>query len=180
MTETTLEQAHAIQDDLRGKLDAARAALQAIDVRRSEIAFEAHATGGEAKKELDRLNKTRLAQLAEIETLEVAVLEASRRIAAAEQAASDAEMSERAERAVEISARLVEHAAKIDEALATAVDRSKAFEADLRVLNHQLGCSHPNEHQFASLGVRAFKAAVMMSPLQIEHLARSSAIAFLS
>jgi hypothetical protein len=180
MTETTLEQAHATQDDLRGKLDAARAALQAIDVRRSEIAFEAHATGGEAKKELDRLNKTRLAQLAEIETLEVAVLEASRRIAAAEQAASDAEMSERAERAVEISARLVEHAAKIDEALATAVDRSKAFEADLRVLNHQLGCSHPNEHQFASLGVRAFKAAVMMSPLQIEHLARSSAIAFLS
>jgi hypothetical protein len=166
-----IEAAQATHTELRSKLDAERDELQRTDVRRNELAFEAHAHGGEAKKELDKLNRSRATQLAEIETLEAALLEASRRIAAAEQAANDAEMSGRAERAIEISARLVEHAEKIDEALAIVVERSKAFEDDLRELNHRLGCSNPNEHQFASLGVRAFKAAMMMSPLQIEHMA---------
>jgi hypothetical protein len=37
----------------------------------------------------------------------------------------------------------------------------------MRVLNHELGCSHPNEHQLQSLGERAVKSALMFSPFRI-------------
>src|SRR5207244_2329604 len=40
-------------------------------------------------------------------------------------------------------------------------------EADLRILNHQLGCTHPNENMFASLGSRALTAALQFSPLRV-------------
>ena len=37
----------------------------------------------------------------------------------------------------------------------------------MRVLNHERGCSHPNEHQLQSLGERAVKSALMFSPFRI-------------
>jgi hypothetical protein len=62
-------------------------------------------------------------------------------------------------------------ARKIDETLALLAAEGNAFKADLRILNHQLGCSHPNEHQLQSLRERAVKSALMFSPFKIEHIA---------
>ncbi len=174
---TTVDEANATRTSLRTQLDEARAALAQLDARRQELAFEAHANGGEAKKELDKLNKTRATHVAEIETLEIAILEASRHIQEAEHAANVAALSTCAERALQIGSENVEHARKIDEALATIVEHSNASVAGLRELN-ALGCGYPNEHQFHSLGTRSLKSGLMSSPLQLEHLPPSERHSF--
>lgn len=170
MTES-LQTAERTRDALRGKLDAARTDLARIDEQRRAIAFEAHSQGGDAKVRLQKMGRDRLAILDSIETLEVALLEASRQVDAGEREVALAEQIAKAERALEIGAGLMERAKKLDEALALVVEESNAFQSDLRELNHRLGCTHPNEFQLAALGTRAFKAAVMFSPLQVEHLA---------
>jgi hypothetical protein len=67
---SSLEQAEATRDALRGKLDDARLSLAALDEARKEYGFEAHTIGGEAAKRLAKMNKDRLAILGDIETLE--------------------------------------------------------------------------------------------------------------
>lgn len=170
MTES-LQTAEQTRDDLRRKLDDTRKVLAALDDARRAIAFEAHSKGGDAKASLDKMGKQRIGLLDSIETLECALLEASRKIEAASAEVAMAEHVKKAERALEIAAGLIERAKKIDAALAAIVSESNALESDFRELNHSLGCTSPNEHQFASLGVRALKAAMMFSPLKIEHLA---------
>jgi hypothetical protein len=135
------------------------------------LSFEAHSSGGAAKKELDGLNKHRGVALAEIESLEIAVIEASRRIADAERDKELAAESAKAERALEIASGLPARAQRLDEALATLAEEGNRFRDDLRQLNNQLGCTHPNEAQFQSLGERAVKAGLMFSPFKIEHMA---------
>jgi hypothetical protein len=76
---TTIE-AEATRTTLREKLDAAKSAPEELDARRNDIALEAHAHGGDPKKELDRLNKSRATHVAEIETIEAAVIVSSRRV----------------------------------------------------------------------------------------------------
>jgi hypothetical protein len=161
----------AIAADMRDKLERAQAELPAIDAERAKHAFAA-ATGSEpAKRALDKLNRRKVEIIVEIETLEAALVEANRRGEAAQRDAQLAEQSVNAERALQIGAGLLDRARKLDEALAVVVAESKAIEADIRELNHRLGCKNPHEYQFASLGTRAFKAALMFSPLKLEHLA---------
>jgi hypothetical protein len=168
---SSLEQAEATRDALRGKLDDARLSLAALDEARKEYGFEAHTVGGEAAKRLAKMNKDRLAILGDIETLEEAMLEASRRLATEEQRAHRADQAERAERALELAGELSKKAHKLDELLATVAELSNDLRADIRELNHQIGCTYPNEHQLQSLGERAVKAALMFSAFKIEHLA---------
>ena len=81
---TNIEQASATRSALRAKLDDARKALDEIDAKRKEIAYAAHVDGGEAKKALDRLNRERAEHVASIDSLETAILVASRRVEDAE------------------------------------------------------------------------------------------------
>jgi hypothetical protein len=153
------------------RLDAAKEALDQLDIRRRDISFDAHVEGGESKKALDKFNKDRVLKIAEIENIEIAVLEASRRVADAERAEELAEDAVKASRAFEIAAGLLARARKLDDALAAMVEEANDFRADLRILSHELGCSHPNESQLQSLGERAVKSALMFSPFRIEHIA---------
>jgi hypothetical protein len=168
---SSLQAALSVRDLLRAKLDAAKEALDELDVKRKEVAFDACVDGGGAAKILDKLNKDRLAQLITIETLQTAILEASRRVDDAERAEALAADGVKAEQALDIAADLVLHARAIDEALATVVEEGNAFRAALRILNHQLGCSHPTEHQLQVNGERAIKSAMMFSAFRLEHLA---------
>ena len=168
---TAIETAKAVRAEIETKLEHAKAELPAIDAERAGHAFAA-ATGSEpAKRALDKLNRRKVEMILEIETLEAALLEANRRGEAAERDAQLAELAAHAERALQIGGGLVDRARKVDEALAVIVAESKAIEADIRELNHRLGCKNPHEYQFASLGTRAFHAALMFSPLKLEHLA---------
>ena len=168
---TALEKAHATRDVIRAKLDTARSDLTTLDDRRKALSFAAHSEGGVAKKELDGLNKHRAIAVAEIESLEIAVVEASRRVDDAHRDADLQVEAEKAERALAIRESLARRAAKLDKALAALAEEGNAFHAELRELNHTVGCRSPNEFQFQSLGERAVKSALMFSPFKIEHIA---------
>jgi hypothetical protein len=66
----------------------------------------------------------------------------------------------------------------IDDGLRAVCDAANNYRRALRELNHQLGCSHPNEHRLQSLGERAVKSALMFSPFKIEHMAPSERRSF--
>ena len=168
---TAIETAKAVRAELQAKLDQTRAELADIDKQRAEHAYGAHTGNDVAKKTLEKLNRKRFDTLADIEGLETAIQVAGERVKAAERDAKLAELEAHAERAMQIGAGLVERGRKLDQALAIIAEESRAFEADLRELNNRLGCSHPSENQLAALGTRAFKAALMFTPLQLEHLA---------
>jgi len=163
---TSIEQAEATRTALREKLDAARAALEGMDARRTEIAFEAHANGGEAKKELDKLNKARATHIAEIESLEAAHQESSRRVADAEHVEAMREDSVKAERGMEIAAALVERGQKIDEALRVLAEELHGYKADLDELNFQCGIMAPNVRQFQATGIRVLRTVIAFTPLR--------------
>src|SRR5262245_58341058 len=168
---TNLEEAEAVRDGLRGKLDEARAALVELDAERQSLAFDAHTCGGEAEKKLAALNKRRLVLLGDIETLEHAHIEASRRVADGERLAELAEDAAKAGRAMEIAAKLLNLAQRVDAALAEVVKHSKAIDGLIGELNWQCKCPAPNHAQLESLGTRALKSAFMSSRFKIEHLA---------
>src|SRR5271166_5420872 len=99
----SIEKAESVRAGLATKLEDARAELEKLDARRQQLAFEAHATGGAAKKELDGLNKGRVLHVGEIEMIEVAILEASRRVEDARRGDALEVDSKLAERALEIA-----------------------------------------------------------------------------
>ena len=166
---TALEKAHATRDSIRAKLDGAQIDLATLDGRRKQLAYDAHASGGAALKELQGLDKHRAIATAEIESLEVAVVEASRRIDDAQRDADLEVEAGKAEQALIVREKLARRAASLDKALAVLAEEANGFQADLRELNHKLGCSHPNEHQFQALGERCVKAGLMFGPFRFEH-----------
>jgi hypothetical protein len=167
---SSVERAEAVREALREKLDAARARLVEIDASRAELAYEAHSAGGDAARELTKLNKARVVFELDIQNLESALLESSRRIDAAQREEALADGAVKALRRLRSLRGLMARAKRLDEALAFLAEEGNLFRQDLRELNHRLACSHPNEHQLQSLGERAIKSALMFSPFRIEHL----------
>jgi hypothetical protein len=165
-----LEQAEAVRADLDSRLFEARRSLDELDAKRRAISFAAHTGDADAKKTLDKLNKEKTGLTNSIEEIEAALAEAGRRVDEAERAAEMAAQSERAEKALEISSSLVARGLKIDQALRLVAEEAIALKNDIDALN-RLGCTHPHAQQLFSFGSRALLAAVMGTPLQIEHLA---------
>jgi hypothetical protein len=157
---TTLEHAEATREGLRTKLDEARASLADIDERRRNLAYKAHVEGGEAKRELDKLNASYTAQLATLESLEAAILEASRRVADAERDVALEETSRQAEEAMTIASELLALGQKIDDALAALAEAANEYEAHIKTLNFQLNITHPSGMQLQSAFTRVLRAKI--------------------
>ena len=121
--------------------DAAKGALSNMDERRKVLAFDANAQGGDAKKRAQRAEQKRAAQVAEIETSRLAIIEASRRIEDARRDEELAELGIKAERALVIRERLARRAVKLEPALATLAEEANEFQSELRELNHTVGCT---------------------------------------
>src|SRR5262249_55213181 len=117
-----------------------------------------------------KMNRDRLAILADIETLEAAILEASRRVEDEAHSVRIADEASKARRGLEIAGNIQARARKLDEMLAAVAGLSNDLRADIRMLNHQLGCSYPHEFQLQTYGALAVKAALMFSAFKIEHL----------
>jgi hypothetical protein len=163
---SAIEKAEAVRDALRQKIDAARAGLEKIDDQRREIAFSAHTEGGDAKKRLDDLTALRIAHHAEIESLETAIIEASRRVTDAEQEGEFAEQAEKAARAMEIAAGLIKRARKMDAALAILAKESVAYKVEIDELNFQLGIPAPHARQFQVAAMMALRAVIQFTPMR--------------
>ena len=167
---TAVEKATAVRTALRAKLDAARATLAGLDDERKAIAFAAHTEGGEAERKLTALNKKRQAAADDVAMIEVAHLEASKRLDDIEREVASAEelaiLLAETNRATEIATGLPGRAARIDAALASVVAEVSAWKAELEELNFVLGVKFPNTSHLASYGTRALSAAIQFCLLK--------------
>ena len=86
---------------------------------------------------------------------------------AAERDEAMAAARENAEAALVIGNRLVERAAKIDAALATAREEMLAYKRDVDAL-HLTGCAAPTGQQFLTFGGLAVTAFTMQLPVKVD------------
>jgi predicted nucleic acid-binding Zn-ribbon protein len=145
---TEVETARQTLADLEQKLAAAEARVVEMSTERRRIAYAATTGDADAKRALDKLNKESAVAGLDIENVRSALDEAKRRLAEAERAESMAAATENAEAALVIADRLVERAAKIDAALATAREELHAYKHDLQGL-HLAGCAARQEINFS-------------------------------
>lgn len=163
---SSIENAEATRQALREKLDAARGALEQIDSEREGLAFAAHTGDEAAEKKLTALNKKRQLAVTDIEMIEVAHIEASRRVEAAQRDDVLREDSVKAARGMEIAAALVERGQKIDEALRVLAEELHGYKSDIDELNFQCGISVPNVRQFVAAGIRVLRTVIAFTPLR--------------
>jgi hypothetical protein len=116
------------------------------------------------------MNRRHAVLSANIETIEIAMLESERQIGDAELAEQAQRDAEKAKRALDIAGKLTAKARILDDLLAKIASESIEMQAVIGELNHRLGCSHPHATQLHSLGERAVKAAMMHSAFKLEHL----------
>jgi hypothetical protein len=119
-----------------------------LDEARVSLAYDAHTAGGDAEQSLAQMNKERLARLDDIQMLEVALNEATRRIEAAEREVALQDAATKAQQAMDIAARIGERGKKLDELLVSVVEEAHGWKADLDEL-HLLGPTHPTLPRWA-------------------------------
>jgi hypothetical protein len=163
---TTLELAEATRRDLRHKLDRAREALAGIEMERHEIAFDAHVRGGSKKDALDKLNNDRLLAQGEIESLEVAIRQASKLVEDAKHQAEIAEDGAKAARALQIADEVAALGLQFDAALAMLSEAASGYQKLLEELNYKLGITHPSIAQMKSGMDRALRGTLIFSPMR--------------
>jgi len=142
------------------------AALEAIDAEREGLAFAAHTGDEAAERKLAALNKKRQLAAADIEMIEVAHIEASRRVEAAQRDDALREDSIKAARGMEIAAGLIERGQKIDDALRVLAEELRGYKSDIDELNFQCGIMAPNVRQFQATGIRVLRTVIAFTPLR--------------
>jgi uncharacterized phage infection (PIP) family protein YhgE len=148
---------------LSDKKDRASKRIEQIAADRQSIGYAAHAENDQkAIKRLEQLAHDEAGISGELQSIEGAITEARKRLAAAQQAA----VNEAARaNAVEIRKLLTEFATAaedMDEALADFATSSHELRDVVNKL-HGLGCPSPNHNQVESLGTRAVLTAISQS-----------------
>ena len=149
--------------------DGIAAEARAVDLQteRRRLSFAANTGDGAAEKRLKALNTEAAHINLDIENVRSAIDEAKRRLAAAEHDEAMAAAGENAEAALVIGNRLLERAAKIDAALATAREEMLAYKRDVDSL-HLTGCAAPTAQQFLTFGGLAVTAFTMQLPVKVD------------
>ena len=163
----TVEEARRIVAELENKLAAAEARAVELQTERRRLSFDANTGDGAAEKGLKALNTEAAHINLDIENIRSAIDEAKRRLAAAERDEAMAAARDNAEAALVIGNRLVERAAKIDAALATAREEMLAYKRDVDAL-HLTGCAAPTAQQFLTFGGLAVTAFTMQLPVKVD------------
>jgi hypothetical protein len=174
-----IAKAQAVLADLNAQREKLIARSHELEERRQAIAFEAH-TGNKAQRtKLDEINNEALTQEYEVKSLDSAIAEATRRLAAADQAAALAQDKENAQALRAVVDKFVAQAIAIDASFAAMVTSANALEEALKEV-HLLGCPFPSRGQLDALGARAMKTALMKTPWtrEFEHLAPSERTSF--
>ena len=117
---------------------AAEARAVDLQTERRRLSFAANTGDGAAEKRLRALNTEAAHINLDIENVRSAIDEAKRRLAAAEHDEAMAAAVENAEAALVIGNRLLERAAKIDAALATAREEMLAYKRDVDSSPHRV------------------------------------------
>jgi hypothetical protein len=145
--------------ELQSKRDALVASGVELVEQRQQIAFAAHTGDQAARKKLDGINRENGMLASELESLDVAIAEAAKRIAAAQRAEAV-----KAERAAALELRQdAEEMRSVGNAFGAALDAFLQADARLRNLANKFSAAgaSPRHEQIQSLGYRALCAALM-------------------
>ena len=140
-----------------------------LQTERRRLSFAANMGDGAAEKRLKALNTEAAHINLDIENVRSAIDEAKRRLAAAERDEAMAAARDSAEAALVIGDRLLERAAKIDAALATAREEMLAYKRDVDAL-HLTGCAAPTAQQFLTFGGLAVATFTMHLPVKVDRI----------
>jgi hypothetical protein len=159
--EKAVSVAEQVIADLQGKRAKAASRVEEIAASRHQIGFRVHAGGDkDARAELDRLNQEDAALTGEVQSLDGALIEAGRRLQAAQQ--SLARERER-ESALALRGTLKELTSAGREADASLAAFLKASDRVRDVTNkiHSYGVLNPSQEQIFTFGTRAINTVLM-------------------
>lgn len=167
-----IQKAEQVLADLNAKREELIARGHDLGEKRQEIAFAAHTGSKKERAELDKINAEALTHDYELKSLDAAIAQATKKLAAADQAAALAAEKENAHKLRAVVDKFVAHAVAIDDAF-TAMSREANALRETLLQIHGLGCAFPSYDQLNSLGARALKTAIMNTPWKrdFEHLA---------
>jgi hypothetical protein len=158
-----VEKAEQVLADLNAQRDALIAKGHELEQRRQEIAFLAHTGSKKERAQLDQINSEALTHEYELKSLDSAIQEATKRLAAADAAAEALQDKENARALRAVVDKFVGHAIAIDDAMTAMTKHATALEETLKHIN-RLGCAFPSRAQLDSLGVRSLLTAIQGTP----------------
>jgi hypothetical protein len=163
----SIEKAEAVLADLNANREALVARGHELEARLQEVAFAAH-TGNKAERtKLDETNSELLTHQYELSSLDSAIAEATKRLAAADAAEAQAADKEKAKALRVVTDRFMQHAIALDDAL-TAMSKEAVALRETLIEIHGLGSPFPSFDQLSSLGYRAVATALQSSPWRRE------------
>jgi hypothetical protein len=172
-TADEVAKAERVLSGLRQKRDAAVARGVALGEERTTLAFAAHADDdAKARKRLDEINREAALGDSELRSIDAAIGEATKRLAAAQAVEAREAERQRAREVLAVTERMKAAGQAIDDALAVLVAAGEDVHAAADAL-HMLGCPSPTGQQLLSFGERVIRGAVQktMWSRAIERLA---------
>jgi hypothetical protein len=170
--QTDITKAEQVLADLNAKREALVARGHELAEQQQEISFKAHTGSKSERAKLDEINSHLLSHDYELRSIDAAIAQATKNLAAADQAQAHAQERENALALRAKVDEFVAHAIALDDALTAVSKEATALEETLKEI-HLLGCSFPSRAQLDALGTRALKTAIMETPFrrEFEHLA---------
>jgi hypothetical protein len=154
---TEIAKAEHVLNNLRHKRDALVAHGIELGEQRQHVAFDAHTGDAAARKKLDTINRETALQDSELHSLDAAIGEATKRLAASQAAEAQAANRQRAAEAQKLVRELGEVFPYLDRKLAEAARALIAINDGVQKL-HELGFAAPSDAQ-----IRLAVAAVIQS-----------------
>ena len=163
-----IEKAQQVLADLNAQREKLVAKGHDLEERRQEISYGA-LTGSKAeRKKLDEVNAEALTYEYELKSIDAAIAQATKRLAAADAAEAQAQDKDNANKGLRVVVdAFLSHAIALDDAFATVAKEGMALEETLKQI-HSLGCAFPSRAQLDALGARALKTALMSTPWRRE------------
>ena len=131
---TTVADARKVLNDLQTKLADNKTWQLEIETASKGVSFEAHTAGAEARERLDNLNAQSIAAEQEARSIEIAIAEGKRRLAAATAAETDEHERSQARLALGLVAGFVARGKALDEKLAAFIEEFQALRKDFHDL----------------------------------------------
>lgn|SRR5262245_49731332 len=166
-----IENATKVLNDLEAKADALVQARADDAAEMAALAYAAHTGDQRAEERLETLQGRAIKLDLEARNLDIAIMEARKRVAAAQNDERNAEEMKVAEELLELSQIMREAGAKADKGLKMLAEGLN----DLRkiiIATQQRGLNNPSAQQLQSLGRRAVLGAMIDTPLakEFEHI----------
>jgi hypothetical protein len=174
--QSPLELAEATLSALQQKRARLAAKREDDDRELAQISYQAHTGDKDAAERVDAIHARKMKRESEIQSVDFAIAEATKRVQQARAAETQAQAREVVREILKRTDTLVSLAQSLDDANTLRVEASRAIADELmemRSLAHGVGLHVPSHDQYLAMGARADQTAGMQTPFArdvAEHL----------